>query len=525
MAFQDERPSRARPRARGLVADARGPVDRWRYSRRSRRTHPRVRRDRRSRPAAVPANAPGRRPCRVPPRATSRRRPAAPPRPATIVARDVRGAQAAGSSATNLFLELKAQERHDVRGVRLGGTAPRGLSTESRGEGSCSSTKRARRPEPPASARRARPVLRGVSRSSRPPAENRAQGRPYARDPPRPTRRRAAHGGARERRPSLGGPEWRVDATLGVLLEGLRDRARTSRSTPSFSIAWWCALGRVPSPPVPRARVPLRQPTAEPRPRRRSRALEAEARRRDAGSAREALAFAKSHPDDPRAPEFLAPRGARDARGLRGRANEAPLESRVPAPSPRYPKSTVGEAHEVLVRGPGLVPAAAGAERAAVIIGVVLPRFLGVLVVPRDHRSGRRRCASRSSARSTGRRSARRGRSRSTRSGTSGWWAGSSRTAARATSRWRRRARTARSSRRSSRYWGFKAARGSSSRGGDVAVAGVPRGPEGRARRRAHARRPARPGAALQARDPHPRRAGERARPAVVLVLVAARGS
>ncbi len=123
--------------------------------------------------------------------------------------------------------------------------------------------------------------------------------------------------------------------------------------------------------------------------------------------------------------------------------------------------------------------------------------------------SGRRRSGSRSSARSTGRRSARRERSPSTRSGTSGWWAGSSRTAARGTSTMASKSEDGEIIATFLKYWGFVAARGSSSRGGDVASSEfleALNGPRRAARSRRTARA-ARPASASAASSSSPSRA------------------
>ena len=71
---------------------------------------------------------------------------------------------------------------------------------------------------------------------------------------------------------------------------------------PDFSIAWWCP------PPVPKP--PVSAPSFLPPADREAAARELDALEKVGAAAtwfcREALAFSTCHPDDPRAPEFLA---------------------------------------------------------------------------------------------------------------------------------------------------------------------------------------------------------------------------
>ena len=151
--------------------------------------------------------------------------------------------------------------------------------------------------------------------------------------------------------PSLGGPEWRADATLGVLLKDSEMRPHVLLDAP-FSIAWWC------SPPVSGRPAPL-PPFLAPADLQAA-AKEVDALEREGAAAtwfcREALAFVKRHPDDPRAPEFLA----RAVRATREACADAGTKTLAKAAflhlQARYPKSPWAKRTKYWFEGRGWYP-------------------------------------------------------------------------------------------------------------------------------------------------------------------------
>jgi hypothetical protein len=96
-------------------------------------------------------------------------------------------------------------------------------------------------------------------------------------------------------------PAWRVDAALALLLADPESRPYAALDPP-FAIAWWCA----PPEPLEEGRDPAFLSPAE-----RAAADDEVARLESVPPAatwftREALAFARAEPDDPRSPEFLS---------------------------------------------------------------------------------------------------------------------------------------------------------------------------------------------------------------------------
>jgi hypothetical protein len=139
--------------------------------------------------------------------------------------------------------------------------------------------------------------------------------------------------------PTLGGPEWRVDAALDVLLKDSEMRPYVMLDA-DFSIAWWCSA-LVQKPPVPPPPVP--PPSFLTQAEREAAAKEVDALAKEGAAAtwfcREALAFAKRRPDDPRAPEFLA-RAVRATReGCADSATKALSKAAFQHLHARYPKS------------------------------------------------------------------------------------------------------------------------------------------------------------------------------------------
>ena len=277
------------------------------------------------------------------------------------------------------------------------------------------------------------------------------------------------------------------------------------RPTPISSIAWWRSA---PVRDNRRCRPPAG--AGSPRSSRRPNGRRRGQRDRSASKVvppaatwftREALAFAKRRPDDPRAPEFLA----RAVRATREGCADAETRSLSKAAFEHLhralPEVAIREADEVLVRGARVV--------AAVIIGAVLPALSRLSRLSRD------RALPVDAAADDRRRGAPAGRPRAGEEAAPRDLApADGRRDPRAPRRGLRHdgveERGRRDHRDVSRALGLQGSARVVLEGRRPRRPGVSRGLEGRARRRAHPRRAARPGAALQARDPHARRAGGR---------------
>jgi hypothetical protein len=96
-------------------------------------------------------------------------------------------------------------------------------------------------------------------------------------------------------------PDWRVDAALAVLVEDSESRPYVALDPP-FAIAWWCALPE----PLPGGREPSFLSPDERSAVRGEMARLGSVPPAATWFTREALAFAREKPKDPRAPEFLA---------------------------------------------------------------------------------------------------------------------------------------------------------------------------------------------------------------------------
>jgi hypothetical protein len=156
--------------------------------------------------------------------------------------------------------------------------------------------------------------------------------------------------------PTLGGSEWRVDAALGVLLEDSEMRPYVTLD-PDFSIAWWCSAP-VQTPPVPPPPVP--PPSFLTMAEREGAAKEVDALAKEGAAAtwfcREALAFAKRRPDDPRAPEFLG-RAVRATReGCADAETKALSKAAFQHLHARYPKSPSAARTKYWFEGRGWYP-------------------------------------------------------------------------------------------------------------------------------------------------------------------------
>lgn len=144
---------------------------------------------------------------------------------------------------------------------------------------------------------------------------------------------------------------WRVDAALAVLLEDSESRPYTALDPP-FAIAWWCALpgplaaGREPAFLSPEERRTAADETA------RLAAVPPAA----TWFTREALAFAREKPDDPRVPEFLA-RAVRTTRGGCGDGETRALsKAAFDLLHRRYPKSPFAKQTKYWFEGRGWSP-------------------------------------------------------------------------------------------------------------------------------------------------------------------------
>ncbi len=156
--------------------------------------------------------------------------------------------------------------------------------------------------------------------------------------------------------PRLGGPEWRVDAALAVLLEDSQMRPYVVLDA-DFSIAWWCSAP-VQKPPVPPPPVP--PPSFLTAAEREEAAKEVDAFVKEGAAAtwfcREALAFTKRHPDDPRAPEFLA-RAVRATReGCADAQTRALSKAAFEHLHRRYPRSPFAKQTTYWFEGRGWYP-------------------------------------------------------------------------------------------------------------------------------------------------------------------------
>jgi hypothetical protein len=156
--------------------------------------------------------------------------------------------------------------------------------------------------------------------------------------------------------PSLGGPEWRTEAALGVLLKDSEMRPYVTLDA-DFSIAWWCSAP-VRKPPVPPPPVP--PPSFLTPAEREGAAKEVDALAKEGAAAtwfcREALAFAKRHPDDPRAPEFLG-RAVRATReGCADAETKALSKAAFRLLHARYPKSREANRTKYWFEGRGWYP-------------------------------------------------------------------------------------------------------------------------------------------------------------------------
>ena len=156
--------------------------------------------------------------------------------------------------------------------------------------------------------------------------------------------------------PSLGGPEWRVDAALGVLRQGLRD-APVRHARPRFLdrlVVFGAsseASGAPASVPPPSFLTPAEREGA---------AKEVDALAKEGAAAtwfcREALAFAKRRPDDPRAPEFLG-RAVRATReGCADAETKALSKAAFQHLHARYPKSPSAARTKYWFEGRGWYP-------------------------------------------------------------------------------------------------------------------------------------------------------------------------
>ncbi|MCM3874968.1 MAG: hypothetical protein NEA02_00970 [Thermoanaerobaculia bacterium] len=156
--------------------------------------------------------------------------------------------------------------------------------------------------------------------------------------------------------PSLGGPEWRVDAALGVLLKDSGMRPYVTLDA-DFSIAWWCSMS-VQKPPVPPPPAP--PPSFLTPAELESAAKEFDALGKEGAAAtwfcREALAFAKRRPDDPRAPAFLA-RAVRATReGCADAETKALSKAAFQHLHARYPRSAWAKRTKYWFEGRGWYP-------------------------------------------------------------------------------------------------------------------------------------------------------------------------
>ena len=146
-------------------------------------------------------------------------------------------------------------------------------------------------------------------------------------------------------------PTWRVDATLAVLLGDAESRPYAALDPP-FAVEWWCAL------PEPLA---AGGPPAFLSPEERRTAAEEAARLAAVPPAatwftREALAFAREKPDDPRAPEFLS-RAVRATReGCGDGETRALSKAAFDLLHRRYPKATWARETKYWFEGRGWSP-------------------------------------------------------------------------------------------------------------------------------------------------------------------------
>ena len=125
---------------------------------------------------------------------------------------------------------------------------------------------------------------------------------------------------------------------------------------PDFSIAWWCSAPvQTPAPPPPVPPPSFLTPAE-----REEAAKEVDALAKEGAAAtwfcREALAFAKRHPDDPRSPEFLA----RAVRATREGCADAQTRSLSKAAFEhlhrRYPSSPFAKQTKYWFEGRGWYP-------------------------------------------------------------------------------------------------------------------------------------------------------------------------
>jgi hypothetical protein len=271
------------------------------------------------------------------------------PEARALVAANLAAAEAAGASATNLFLELKA--RNAASFEEFASAAPRrALSPEWVDAEELHFDDFAR---DVVNRRLPLDALLRFLRTAKlgPKAAEDARRIVFTRAVllgRADVARAAAPSGARIR---WDAPDWRVDAILSVLVEDSASRPYADLDPP-FSIAWWCPL---PGPLVEGADPAFL--SVEER-----RAAEAEVARLAAGPSaatwfcRQAIAFAKEKPDDPRAPELLA----RAVRTTREGCGDAETESLSKAAfrllHGRWPKSSWAKETKYWFSGRGYVP-------------------------------------------------------------------------------------------------------------------------------------------------------------------------
>ena len=247
----------------------------------------------------------------------------------------------------------QAEERDDVRGVRLGGAPARACT------GTLPGAEELFDEAGQAVLNRCFPLdllVRFFDESSLEPVRPResSQGRPYARDPPRPSGRRAAHGDASSQgAPTLGGPEWRVDAALDVLLQDSEMRPYVVLD-PDFSIAWWCSMPVPKTPGLPLLAFLTPDETGRGRERGSPRSRRSVRPRR--GSAAR-LSRSRSAAPTIRAPRSSSPaRCARRARAARTRRRRPCRKPRSEHLHARYPKSPWAKRTKYWFEGRGWYP-------------------------------------------------------------------------------------------------------------------------------------------------------------------------